>query len=141
MIILGIDPGSIKLGYAFIELKGKKIHYLSSGTLKFSQKTEFLLRIKEIKFKIAELAKHYIIDELALESLIYVKSPTALMKLSQTRGVVISELIESVDDKVFEYSPNLVKSTIVGHGHADKLSVQKYLSMYVGNCNRNLSCS
>lgn len=129
MIILGIDPGSIKSGYAVLEVQGRKIVHIASGTLKFSSKTPFLERLLEIKQKIAALALEFKPNHLALESLIYVKDPAALIKLSQTRGVIISEVLEYCQGNVFEYSPNSVKATVSGHGHASKESMQKAVNM------------
>lgn len=135
MKVLGIDPGSIATGWALIEDKGLKVKYLSSGVLKFDSKTDFLDRLSEIKYKIEELLKEVKPDIIVLESLIYVKSPTSLIKLAQARGVILSAMVESHAGKIFEYSPNLVKSTAVGHGHADKESVQKFLDMMIGKQN------
>lgn len=132
MIILGIDPGSLKTGWALIHLTGKKIKYINSGVLSFDNKTEFLDRLTEIKVKVKALISETNPDEVALESLIYVKSPTALIKLAQTRGIILSEVVEKLEKRIFEYSPNLVKSSTVGHGHATKESVQKFLDMMTG---------
>ncbi|MEX0798036.1 MAG: crossover junction endodeoxyribonuclease RuvC, partial [Bacteriovoracaceae bacterium] len=74
-------------------------------------------------------------EVIALESLIYVKSPQALIKLAQARGVILAACVESHQGKIFEYSPNLVKSSAVGHGHADKESVRKFLDMALGKRN------
>ena len=137
MLVLGIDPGSIKTGWALINVKGSKIKYIDSGVLKFNSKSEFLQRIPQMKSAVHDLLQKVQPDQLALESLIYVKSPTALMKLAQTRGVLISESIEFVDDKIFEYSPNLVKSTVTGHGHATKESIQKSIKMMLGKSDFN----
>jgi crossover junction endodeoxyribonuclease RuvC len=132
LLVLGIDPGSVKTGWALIEAKGQKIKYIDSGILKFDSKLDFLMRIKDIKNKVKDLLENITPDQVAFESLIYVKSPTALMKLAQTRGIIISECIDIVEDKIFEYSPNLVKSTTTGHGHANKESIQKFLKMTLG---------
>lgn len=132
MIILGIDPGSITTGWALLESKGNKASYISSGVLKFEAKTPFLDRINQIKSEVEKLLNELNPDEVALESLIYVKSPTALIKLAQTRGVMLSALNPKFFGKIYEYSPNLIKSTAVGHGHADKESVQKFLDMVLG---------
>jgi crossover junction endodeoxyribonuclease RuvC len=129
---LGIDPGSITTGWALLNVSGNKVSYLDSGVLKFDQKKEFLQRTLEIKVKTRELIQTLNPDEISLESLIFVKSPTALIKLSQTRGIIISELIEKFENKIFEYSPNLVKSSTTGHGHAEKDSVRKFLDMVLG---------
>lgn len=132
MIVLGIDPGSVKAGYAFLEVKGRTVKYLTSGVLRFNNKENFLERLEEIRLKTQNLFEIYTPDEIALESLIYVKSPTALIKLAQARGVMLSCFTPTHTGNIFEYSPNLVKSSTTGHGHADKLSVQKTIKMLLG---------
>ena len=132
MVVLGIDPGSINTGWAILSAKSKKIEVIASGVLKFNAKLDFLDRLHEIQQKSAELLANYDPDEVAFESLIYVKSPTALSKLAQTRGVILSTLLPTHNGKIYEYSPNLVKKSSVGHGHADKLSVQKILMKSLG---------
>jgi crossover junction endodeoxyribonuclease RuvC len=132
MRILGIDPGSRKTGYAIIELKSKKIEYCESGVLKFDGNISFLERLNQINFQLKELLEQKSVDEVALESLIYVKSPTALIKLAQVRGLILSHILNKHQNRIFEYSPNLIKSSTVGHGHADKESVQKFLHMVFG---------
>lgn len=132
MIVLGIDPGSRKTGYAFLKAEGKSITYLSSGVLSFEKIENFLDRVNPIFSEIKKIFGEHYPDEISMESLIYVKSPTALIKLAQTRGVILSAISATHSGKIFEYSPNLVKSSTVGHGHADKENVQKFLNMILG---------
>ncbi|MFZ4712785.1 MAG: crossover junction endodeoxyribonuclease RuvC [Bacteriovoracaceae bacterium] len=132
MIVLGIDPGSRKTGFAFVELRGREFKLLHSGILNFEQYDLFLDRIIPIYEETKKLTTLFPVDAVSMESLIYVKSPTALIKLAQTRGVILSALSEVYAHKIFEYSPNLVKSTTVGHGHADKEGIQKFLDMLLG---------
>lgn len=132
MIVLAIDPGSVTAGYALLQKEGRKIHYLSSGILKFNGKDEFLHRVKDIYDQTLELIEKHQPDEVALESLIFVKSPSALIKLAQSRGTMLAAISQKYHEKIFEYSPNLVKQTVTGHGHADKEGIQKFLSQYLG---------
>lgn len=132
MHVLGIDPGSINTGWALLSSEGKKIRYISSGVLEFDTKVEFLDRLTQIKHKCDNLINELKPDAISLESLIYVKSPTALIKLAQTRGIILSSIVEKYKGKIFEYSPNLVKSTAAGHGHADKASIKKFIDMVLG---------
>lgn len=132
MIVLGIDPGSRKTGYAFLKVEGKKVTYLDSGILKFETEEVFLDRIDLIFNETKALLDRYNPDVISMESLIFVKSPTALIKLAQTRGVILGALSSTHKGKIFEYSPNLVKSSTVGHGHADKENVQRFLDMVLG---------
>lgn len=132
LIVLGIDPGSLVTGWALLKSRGNKADYIASGILKFDKKLDFLDRLVDIKEKSAKLITELAPCEIAFESLIFVKSPTALIKLAQTRGVILSTMLGEYQGKIFEYSPNFVKSTAVGHGHADKESVKKVLGMVLG---------
>lgn len=132
MIVLAIDPGSVTAGYALLEKEGRKINYLTSGILKFNSDDEFLHRVKDIFEQTLALIEKYQPDEVVLESLIFVKSPTALIKLAQARGTMLAAISQKYHQKIFEYSPNLVKQTVTGHGHADKEGIQKFLGKLLG---------
>ncbi len=135
MIILGIDPGSRKAGYALIEVQGKKISYLASGALKFDHVDEFIDRLGLIYKSCEEILIKYQPDEISVESLIYVKSIEALSKLAQARGAMVAAFTHTHSGKIFEYAPNLVKSSVTGHGHASKEAVDKALGMIFGKIN------
>lgn len=141
MLTLGIDPGSVKTGWALLKhdrkthdkkTQSRRIHVVASGVLEFDSKAAFLDRLAQIKAKSGALLDELSPDAVALESLIYVKSPQSLIKLAQTRGMILSAFIDTHKGRIFEYSPNLVKSSAVGHGHADKESVRKFLDMTLG---------
>lgn len=132
MLILGIDPGSRKTGYAVIRCEQRRMEYITSGVLRFDHIDDFLLRLGEVHKAILELVDSISPEEIAFESLIYVKNPSSMIKLSQTRGAMLGPLSEKYAGKVFEYSPNLVKSSVTGHGHANKKNVQKALEMIFG---------
>lgn len=132
MLVLGIDPGSVKTGWALLKARGGKINIVASGVLEFDSKMPFLNRLTQIRRESSRLLEELAPDVVALEALIYVKSPQALIKLAQTRGVILSTFVETHQGKIFEYSPNLVKSVAVGHGHADKESIRKFLDMTLG---------
>ena len=139
MIVLAIDPGSVTAGYALLKKEGRKIHYITSGILKFNGQDQFLHRVKDIYDQTLALLEKHQPDEVAMESLIFVKSPTALIKLAQSRGTMLAAMSHNYHEKIFEYSPNLVKSTVAGHGHADKEGIQKVLMQYLGLSNFKLT--
>ena len=132
MLVLGIDPGSITTGWALLKGQGKRISVVDSGVLRFNGKDKFLDRLTEIKSSSTSLIENLSPDAIAFESLIYVKSPQALIKLAQTRGVILSACVEKYKNRIFEYSPNAIKSIAAGHGHADKEGVRKFLDMTIG---------
>jgi crossover junction endodeoxyribonuclease RuvC len=135
VIILGIDPGSRKAGYALIDVQGRKISYLVSGALKYDHIDEFIDRLGFIYQSCEELLQGYKPDEVSVEALIYVKSVDALSKLAQARGAMIAAFSRTHQGKIFEYAPNLIKASVSGHGHASKEAVDKALGMMFGKIN------
>lgn len=133
MRILGIDPGSRKAGWAVIETEGKKIKYIASGVLNFEKIKDLVDRLGVASKACEELNSLYQPDVLSLESLIYVKNVTSLAKLAQARGAMIAGFGEDFKGKIFEYSPNLIKSSVTGHGHASKEGIEKTLNMIFGD--------
>ncbi len=133
MKILGIDPGSRKAGWALIEKNGRKITYLSSGTLRYDKIDNFMDRLAVIYNSLEELMNKHNPDEVSVESLIYVKSVTSLAKLAQARGSMLAAVLQTHQGKVFEYSPNLIKSAVSGYGHSDKTAIEKSLKMIFGS--------
>lgn len=131
MKVLAIDPGSVCAGYAVCVLEGRKMRYVTSGVLRFNAKDDFLDRIKFIYEETSRLMHEHDPDEIALESLIYVKSPTSLMKLAQARGAMLAALTRT-ERPVFEYAPTAIKSTVAGHGGTDKEGLQKLLRLHMG---------
>jgi crossover junction endodeoxyribonuclease RuvC len=132
---LGIDPGSIKTGYALITKKNNGFEVLCSGTIYFSKSENFNEKLTFIFKEFSKLIRGLKVDQVAFESLVYVKNPSSLIKLSQTRGALISALesmIPNIGKNIYEYSPNLIKSTVTGHGHASKESIQKMVQMLTG---------
>ncbi|WP_127715690.1 crossover junction endodeoxyribonuclease RuvC [Halobacteriovorax sp. HLS] len=132
MKILGIDPGSRSAGWALIEVNGRKINFLDSGTLKYAKIDNFVDRLGVIYDSINTLMLEHRPDEVSIEALIFVKSVSSLAKLAQARGAMVAAIVQTRKGKVFEYAPNLIKSTISGYGHADKAAIDKTLQMIFG---------
>jgi crossover junction endodeoxyribonuclease RuvC len=132
MHILGIDPGSRFAGWGIIKVDGRKLVYLASGCINLSGIDNFFERTGPLFNAMKELCHHYKIDEVALESLIHVKNVSSLSKLAQARGVILSALFSCGVKLPIEYSPNLIKSSVSGNGHADKESIAKSVQYILG---------
>ena len=132
MKILGIDPGSLKTGYAVIEEKDKKLTCLASGVIRLNTEQDFNDRLRMVSLCVTDIIGVHQPDEVALESLIFVKNPNSLIKLAQTRGAILSAVAVTHSRRIFEYSPNYIKSAASGHGHSGKLGVQKMLNLVFG---------
>lgn len=125
-IILGIDPGTLLMGYGIIEINSTVIFLKEMSVLKLPGKKDNYTRLQLIHKKIEELiAKHHP-HEFAIEAPFFGKNVQSMLKLGRAQGVAIAAAI-SAGLPVTEYSPKKVKQSITGNGNADKEQVWKML--------------
>ena len=121
------------MGYALVDVMGRRPSYVESGTLNYSKIRDYFDRLPKMFQHLREILGTFSPDEIALESLIYVKSPSSLIKLAHARGAVMASFCEDkYRGKVFEYAPNFVKRAVSGHGHTSKEGIEKAVSLILG---------
>lgn len=121
MVILGIDVGSITLGYAILSHKNFSFTLVECGALKF-KKTTFKEKILELSEFIDDLFTRISIDEVAIESLFFGYNPKSVLTLSEFKGALSLKILQIKGD-YFEYSPLEIKSSLTGNGKASKEQV------------------
>lgn len=124
MRVLGIDPGSETLGWGVVEGTGMKYSVVDFGTVKSSPRDKFSKRLLKIYTGLEEVIEKSHPDVLSVEEAFYAANVGVAMKLGQVRGVVLL-LGEKAGMKIAEYSPRLIKQTVVGYGAAEKHQVQE----------------
>ena len=124
MIILGIDPGTTRIGYAVIEKKDSdNLNLLTCGCLE-SKNKEQKDRLKEISDLISGLILEYHPKILAIEKLFFTKNAKTALAVAEARGVIINSA-NSLNLNIREFTPLEVKVAITGYGKAEKEQVKK----------------
>lgn len=117
--IIGIDPGLRRTGWGVVESRGNALSFVASGTVKAPLDGELAHRLVALHHGLTEVMEHYKPDEAAVEQTFVNKDAGATLKLGHARGIAL--LVPALAGmSVAEYSPNSVKKTIVGAGHANK---------------------
>jgi crossover junction endodeoxyribonuclease RuvC len=125
-IILGIDPGTLLMGYSIIQVMNGKIVMKEMQTLKLSSKLDNHERLHLIHRKVTELIQSFQPHEFAIEAPFFGKNVQSMLKLGRAQGVAIAAAM-SAGIPVTEYSPRKVKQSVTGNGNADKQQVWKML--------------
>jgi crossover junction endodeoxyribonuclease RuvC len=125
-IILGIDPGTIIMGFGLIEVRRTGIQLIDMGVLKLGSKEDAYERLEKIYNKITSLIITYQPDSFAIEAPFFGKNVQSMLKLGRAQGVAIAAAMQS-GLTITEYSPKKVKQSITGNGNADKQQVMKML--------------
>jgi len=124
MIILGIDPGTTRVGYAVIKKKDSdNLNLLTCGCLE-SKNKEQKDHLKEISDLISSLILKYRPEVLAIEKLFFTKNAKTALSVAEARGVIINSA-NSLTLNVREFTPLEVKVAITGYGKAEKDQVRK----------------
>jgi len=90
MIILGVDPGTVVLGYGVVRLDGKKLECLALDAIKLNTKKDPFERLRDIHEAVAELFVQYQPDFLAMEAPFFGKNVQSMLKLGRAQGVIMS---------------------------------------------------
>jgi crossover junction endodeoxyribonuclease RuvC len=121
MKILGIDPGSTRVGYGVIKKEKDILRFIDAGLLKISSKDKNQ-RLVELEKSFSRLLKKEKPDLAVLEKIYFMKNLKTALEVAQSRGI-LTLLITKYKIPLLEYSPLEIKQWITGHGMADKKAV------------------
>ena len=103
-IILGIDPGTIVMGYGVLLIASKKPQLVTMGVLKLNKFENHYLRLQHIFDRVTQLIDSYHPDELAIEAPFFGKNVQSMLKLGRAQGVAIAAALHR-DIPICEYAP------------------------------------
>ncbi len=131
-IILGIDPGTVIMGYGLIKATGQNLEMLQYGVIHLSKYEDYTAKLKRIFERCLQLIDQYQPSAVALEAPFYAKNVQSMLKLGRAQGTAMAAALYR-DKDVFEYAPRKIKQSITGNGNASKeqvaLMLQKLLNL------------
>lgn len=125
MKVLGIDPGTATVGYGVVERPrdaGRVLRLVECGIIRTGPRDSLSRRLQIIHAGLTELLERHRPDVLAVEGIFYATNVRTTVVLGHARGVILLAGAEA-GIMVTEYSPALVKKTVVGRGAALKPQV------------------
>src|SRR5437870_7354150 len=121
--ILGIDPGLRRTGWGVVEIAGNRLGFIGCGSVTTNDRDALAARLLAIYDGLLLILEQYRPDEAAVEATFVNRDAAATLKLGQARGIAM--LVPAIAGlPVAEYAPNLVKKTIVGSGHSEKVQIR-----------------
>ena len=117
--MLGIDPGLQRTGWGLVETDGTRLRHLANGVVVSDSKKPLSDRLQELFEGLNSVITKWRPASCAVEETFVNKNPTSTLKLGQARGIAL--LVPAQKGlEVAEYTPNHVKKSVVGVGHAGK---------------------
>lgn len=128
MRILGIDPGTTRIGYGLIDSQTLKA--LAFGLLEINAKSNHQ-KLFDLEYEYKKIIEKYNPDLVAIENIYFSKNQKTAIAVSEARGVLkITSLKAGL--KVMEYGPKEVKLAVTGYGLSDKKAVYKMICKILG---------
>ncbi len=130
-VILGIDPGTLVMGYGLIAINKNKVSLLEMGVLQLAKNKDHAERLELIYRKMETLIKTHQPSAVAIESPFFGKNVQSMLKLGRAQGVAIAAAMMH-GLRAEEYAPRKIKQSITGRGNATKEQVWEILQHILG---------
>jgi crossover junction endodeoxyribonuclease RuvC len=121
--IIGIDPGLRRTGWGVVDSDGVRLVYVASGHVASDAAEDLAYRLRAIFEGLSSVIASFKPHEAAIEETFVNENARATLKLGQARGMaLLAPAVKGL--AIAEYTPNLVKKSVVGAGHAEKHQIQ-----------------
>jgi len=130
-IVLGVDPGSHRLGYGVVYRKGSRYHHVAHGVVRAPSDAQLPERLRVIAEGLERAIAQHAPAVVAIEQAFFHRDAHAALVIGHARGVAML-MAARAGVTVVEYPPTLVKRTVVGSGRADKAQVGAMVRAVLG---------
>lgn len=122
--IIGIDPGTGKLGFGVIDVIAGKPKLVDAGVITTPVNSEESDRLITIFQELSEIIADTKPDTMAVEKLFFAQNVTTAINVAQARGVILLTG-KQAGLELFEYTPLQIKMALTGYGRASKQQIQE----------------
>jgi crossover junction endodeoxyribonuclease RuvC len=131
MRVLGIDPGTLILGYGVVDEEGIQMRMVDCGVLKQSTKTPLEQRLSSLYQGLCQIMAEYNPEEVAIEEPFVADNVRSALALGRAQAIAM--LVASNRQlPVFRYAPTLVKQNVTNSGNSSKEQVQQMVRIQLG---------
>jgi len=131
MRVLGIDPGTVKIGYGLVRADGNRYTAEAFGTIRIGSKLSFSDKLLQINNEIAVIAAELAPDAAAVEETYVTQNAKTTLRLGHARGVILVALAKE-KLPIGEYAPRSIKQAVSGRGNATKDQVKWMVARILG---------
>jgi crossover junction endodeoxyribonuclease RuvC len=129
--ILGVDPGTLILGYGVVDLDGSRLAAVEFGAIRARRGESIERRLGFIQSELETVIRRSRPDVLAIERVFAGKSIPSAIRIGEARGAVLA-IAARAGVPVVEYTPAEVKKAVTGSGRAAKEQIQEMVKIIFG---------
>jgi len=130
MRVLGIDPGTRRLGWGIVSRTGSRLVHVAHGVIAPGGEIPLAARLVIIERELEQVVATHDLECASIETLFFHKDAQAAAKLGHARGVALL-VCARAGLELAEYQPARVKRTLTGRGAADKAQVAQMVRAFL----------
>jgi len=131
MRVLGVDPGTVNLGYGIIEEENGVVRMIDSGAINASTRLPVEMRLCKLYSELNQIIIRYGPDEVAIEEPFMGRNIRSAFALGKSQAIVV---LAAATQRlpIYYYSPARVKQQMTSYGQSDKQQMRKMIEIYLG---------
>ena len=128
MRILGIDPGTITMGYGIIESEDDEITPVEYGALSSPARSPIGERLNYLHNKLLEIISRFQPDAMAVEQPFMAKNAKSALAIGRAQAVA---MLAATGNGIptYEYTPAQVKQRVANYGASSKEQIQEMVRL------------
>jgi len=131
MRILGIDPGTVIMGYGVIEAREDEVAMVDCGALKTPQRSPIGERLSYLYKELLEVISRCQPDVVAVEQPFMAKNVQSALAVGKAQAIAILAAANQ-GIPIYEYTPAQVKQRVASYGASSKEQIQEMVRLQLG---------
>ncbi len=131
MRILGIDPGTVVVGYGVIDSQADKMTLIDYNALTCRQRSPIGERLSYIYNQLSQVMARYQPDAVAVEQPFVAKNPRTALAIGKAQAAAILAAANR-GIPTYEYTPAQIKQVVTNYGASSKEQVQEMVRLQLG---------
>ncbi len=131
MRVLGIDPGTLNMGYGLVDEVDGNVTMVDCGVLTLSSKVPVERRLCDFYNRLGEVITRYQPDEVAIEEPFVAINARSALAVGRAQAIAILAAANK-NLPIFRYLPAQVKQQVTDYGGSSKEQVQMMVKIQLG---------
>jgi crossover junction endodeoxyribonuclease RuvC len=131
MIVLGVDPGTVTMGYGIVEASEDKVTLVDCGALIARGRSPIGERLSYLYGELTGIITRYHPDAVAVEQPFVGENVRSALAVGRAQAVAI---LVAANNRipVYEYTPTQVKQRVADYGTSSKEQIQEMVRLQLG---------
>ena len=130
MRILGVDPGTINLGYGVVDGEGE-MHMVDCGVINLPARLPIEERLRSLYNELSKIIARHRPSEVAIEEPFIGHNVRSAFAIGRAQAIAILAAVNQ-GLPVYYYSPARIKKQVTSYGQSDKQQVQEMVKAQLG---------